>query len=761
MLEYFLKFSPAVYQQGQWYLRWQPALFVLVLLAVGFLLFALYSYTRTTSPLRDRWRYALSVLRFTTFALILFCLLEPVLSVSTTVPRKSSVLLLVDDSRSMAIEDEAGGGSRLHEVSEWLGENEGALTELGKNFRVETFRFSDRVSPMASLKDLRANGAATDLSRAVEFAVKQARQGALSGVVLITDGAASRGGDPLPVAAKLTAQKVPLFTVGVGSKAANDVQIAKVEAQRSVLENSALEISAVLQTRSGAGANRTVEVELRDEDGLVQTQSVRLGERSTRVTMQVVPDQKGFVKYTLSVPPLKGETIVANNEMSFLVNTRDRTARVLFVEELHGWEFKFIRRAMDGDNAILLTSLTRTGPEKYYRQGLQHQDELKNGFPTNRRELYGYEAVILGSVPAKDFNDAQFALLRDFVLERGGGLLMLGGPKGLAQGGYAATPLVDLLPVELDVSGVIDAQGMPQLSHERFSLTLTSDALASSIMQLDPEPAANRRHWELMPKLSGFNPVGAAKRGASVLAVHPLHTPTSPRIIFATQRVGRGRSAMLATSSTWKWRMGLTHTDQSPERFWRQLLRWLSLQAPEPVSITLDRDNFAPGETVTMTIEARDSSFVADREANLSVTVRTPDGRSQFLSAAPVLDRPGVFQAEFTAQSNGVHAIDVLAGGHDGKSLGRTESAFFVEPSRAELANADLQNSLLQRMAEIGGGKYFHLSEADELPQSIAVTKSAYSRVTEQEIWDAPIFFLAIVALLAAEWFIRRSRGLS
>jgi hypothetical protein len=64
-------------------------------------------------------------------------------------------------------------------------------------------------------------------------------------------------------------------------------------------------------------------------------------------------------------------------------------------------------------------------------------------------------------------------------------------------------------------------------------------------------------------------------------------------------------------------------------------------------------------------------------------------------------------------------------------------------------------------MAEIGGGKYFHVSDAGDLPETIAVARSAYSRVSDQEIWDAPVFFLAIVALLAAEWLIRRSRGLS
>jgi uncharacterized membrane protein len=757
MFEYLFKFGPAVYEQGRWLWRSLPATYVLLGVMIVLLVIAFFLYHKTASPLRRPWRVLLTGLRFAALGLILFCLLEPVLSVSTTVPRKSSVLLLVDDSKSMGIEEE--NGARRRQIQELLGCESGLLANLKKNFRLETFRFAEQVSPMASANDLRSAGAATDIAHALEFAGKQAQQGALSGVILITDGAISRGGDPLAAAANLAGQKVPLFTVGVGAQIGSDVQLAKVEAQRSVLENSAFEISALVQNRGLA--NRSVTVELRDGEVTLQRQSFRLGERSTRVSMQVVPSRKGFIKYTLAIPPVSGESILANNEFSFLVNTQDRTARVLYIEELHGWEFKFIRRAMDGDNAILLTSLIRTGPEKYYRQGLRHQDELKNGFPTHRGELFDYEAVIIGSVPAKEFSDAQFSLLHDFVIERGGGLLMLGGPRALAQGGYAVTSLVDMLPVELAGGGQIDAQGVPPLAHERFALSLTPDGMLSPLLQLDPDPLENRRRWEQMPTLSGYNPLGETKPGATVLAVHPLHSPNTPRIILASQRVGKGRSAVLATASTWKWRMGLTHTDQSPERFWRQLLRWLSLQAPTAVSVTLDRDNYSPGETVKMSIEARDSSFAALRDASVSVSLKSPTGGSQLVEVSPTLDRPGVYEAEAMANENGLYHLEVFAQDKTGKSLGRAASAFFVEPSRAELANADLQTALLERMAQIGGGRFFHISEAQQIAQSIAVSKSAYSRVSEQEIWDAPIVFLAIVLLLAAEWFIRRSRGLS
>jgi hypothetical protein len=261
--------------------------------------------------------------------------------------------------------------------------------------------------------------------------------------------------------------------------------------------------------------------------------------------------------------------------------------------------------------------------------------------------------------------------------------------------------------------------------------------------------------------LQGYNPLGPAKAGASVLAVHPLHQSGAPRILLATERFGRGRSAALATSTTWRWQMHLDHRDMTHERFWRQLLRWLSLQSPEPVRITLERESFSPAEPMTIQVSVMDSSFATQENANVELRVVAPNGEPAALAASPDLRQPGSYLAPFEPSQEGLYTVEVLAHDQAGHYLGKAENAFFVEPSHAELMHADLQAPLLQRLAEISGGRYFHLSEAQNLPDAITVSKSSYSKLTEQEIWDAPIFFLAIALLLAAEWFIRRSKGLS
>src|SRR6185503_8304783 len=95
----------------------------------------------------------------------------------------------------------------------------------------------------------------------------------------------------------------------------------------------------------------------------------------------------------------------------------------------------------------------RTAEDKYLRLNVENADELVGGFPKTREELFSYRAIILGSVEAASFTPEQLRMLADFVSKRGGGLLMLGGRRSFAEGGWAGTPVAEVLPVEFDSNG--------------------------------------------------------------------------------------------------------------------------------------------------------------------------------------------------------------------------------------------------------------------------------------------------------------------
>ncbi len=153
------------------------------------------------------------------------------------------------------------------------------------------------------------------------------------------------------------------------------------------------------------------------------------------------------LRFTLDALP--GEVNTVNNTVMRPMEVPEQRRHILYVEGEPRWEYKFMRRAIEDDSPVRLASLLKTTPNKFYRQGVDSADELKDGFPTDKVTLFKYDALIIGSFEAASISAEQQDMIRDFVSRRGGSLLMLGGRRGLADGGWGVTSVADALPARL------------------------------------------------------------------------------------------------------------------------------------------------------------------------------------------------------------------------------------------------------------------------------------------------------------------------
>lgn len=759
MLEFLLKKSPVFFENGTFAFKFWPSIFGVLFLLAIFAAILWLIYRKTTVQISDALKGSLVALKFAAIILLIFILLEPVISVSTVTPRKSSLLLLVDDSRSMSIKD-VEKATRQGAVANLLGneKNPGLISALSENFKLQLYKFSSDVYPISDCEQLLANGDITDLSVGLERAAEIAELGAVSGVVLLSDGVDTGDMDPLETAGILRSQGLPVFTIGVGSDNSKDVELSKVTANHSVIENSVIELSALIKKRNYPKLD--VELELREEGAIVKKQTVTLDAEATHTRLSFSPQKEGFVTYSLSVTALKDESVHENNSQTFLVDNHNKLARILYIEGYPRAEFKYLRRAVDEDVSIDLVSLLRTGPEKFYRQGIENQDELKSGYPKTKKSLFEYDAIIFGSIEAEFFSDTELQNTVDFVSQRGGGFMMLGGAQSFAQGGYAETPIARILPVALSVSDQ-RGQSSPSTFRDKFRPVLTPQGIRNPILQLSPSSENNRHLWDTLPELEGYNPLGEPKPGATVLVVHPLNGPANPKVILAQQRFGRGRTMVWASSSSWVWQMGMPHEDMSHERFWRQLLRWLALDAPHPIETHLDKEIYVPHEPVSLTVDVRDSAYVPIEDATIKARVIKPSGEVVEVPFHWSSNGKVAYVAAYHPDEEGVYRVEISAYSPRGQFLGESQSAFVVEPSKREFTNAQLQAPLLKRIAEVSGGKYYDLNEAARLPDEISVRQSTYSKLVEYDLWDMPLLFLLLILILSVEWYVRRSRGLS
>jgi uncharacterized membrane protein len=709
----------------------------------------------------------LLALRLTTLAVLAVCLLRPVLVLVASVPGRNTVAVLVDDSRSMRVADWEGRPRGAFAAGA-LGEGGALLAALAEQFTVRVYRFSSAAERVPHAGGLALAGDRSYVGAALERVRADLAELPLAGVVVVTDGA---DGDPAALrdaSLALRARSTPVFAVGVGREAsARDLEVARVEMPGAALKGSTVPVDVVLAHAGFGGA--TVPLVVEDGGRVVARREVTLaGEGATPVRLQLPAAEAGARRITVRVPLQEREDVLENNERALVVRVADRRERILYFEGEPRFELKFVRRAVADDENLQLVALQRTADAKYLRLGVRDSLDLVSGFPTTREELFSYRAVVLGSVEASAFTPDQLRMLADFVSERGGGLLMLGGRRAFAEGGYAGTALADALPVVLEAESDADADAPPTA----LAVRLTPAGAAHAPLQLDADERASAARWRTLPPLTAVNRVRRAKPGATVLLAG---APTAeggdagaaaggaPRVVLAYQRFGRGRAAAFAVQDSWLWQMhaDVAVTDMTHELFWRQLLRWLVSAVPEPVSVAASADRPAPNETVELRAEVRDSAFRPANGARVTATVTAPSGRATEVPLEWRVERDGEYRAAFTPTEAGVHEVRVSAS--DGaRPLGEAEPvALDVAAPRDEYFGAGMRPALLRRLAEETGGRFYTPATAGRLPEDLRYARGGVTVTERKELWDMPVVFALLAGLLAAEWGLRRAQGLA
>ncbi|MGM0631826.1 MAG: hypothetical protein ACQETO_01495 [Pseudomonadota bacterium] len=741
-----------------------PLLVALILMALGAGVWWLYR--STTRPVADRWRRLFIGLRVAVLILVVFMLLRPSVITEQVSPQQTWLAVVVDDSASMTVTD-TGSGSRLDAVRQALDGDNGLLASLSELFQVRLFAFDQDTRRLQSIGDLGEAGNDSRIAPALSRVDEQLGGLALGGVVLISDGADASGESAVDMARQFGASDVPVFSIGVGEDdIARDISIVDVRADATILDDERFTVQVEVQQRGFAGEE--MQLRILDGDTEAASQTIRLAEDGTtrRHELTLEPTRREPIVYDVVLAVQDGELIEQNNRHSFLVDNSEKPPlNVLYVEGHPRNEYKFIRRAADNDDNLRLASLLQTGPGRVYRQGLRNAQELSGGFPEDRESLYAYEGLVIGDVGRDFFSDEQLELVRDFVAERGGGLLV----SGMLEDPFTDTALADILPLTLVRSDVLPDYlqgGIRRGSHatgELFSPELTGEGELSPLLRLADSESDNRARWAAMPELQGIHVTGRPKPGATVLMEHPSLTWQGRALpVLATQRYGSGRALSLTTASTWRWQMLMDSSDDSHERLWRQMLRWLAVSAPSRIELTFDEPFYHVGDEVGVTARVHDDRFQPDNEASVWLQVVDADGEVSDRQMEWDIDEDGVYRTRFTADTEGVHRVTVDSTSTAGSGMEEDlQGAFVVTPSRREYVNPAMDRDVLARLADAGGGRYYDLADHRRLLQDIEFTPSAYTEQVREDLWDQPLLLLLLIALLSSDWALRRQKGLS
>ncbi len=746
MFEFLFKYPPAVYSRGHYVLLtpWPVWLLIaLIAIAGGFLYWQVWQRHRLLSTARSMSIWALQ----TALMALLLCLLwHPAVSVASLRPQQNIVAVLLDASRSMARQDD--GPSRFEEATRLL--KGGLLDALGRKFQVRTYRFGPDVKRVeANQLFTGPDFGVTRIAQSLKSIAAESASLPFGAVVLLSDGAENAGGIDFETIQRLRQSRIPIHTVGFGKeRLKRDVEIEDFAVPQRAMAGSRLEARIAIQQVGLTG--ETARVSIRNGSNVLASEQVQLSKELESVSLVFNAGPAGALNLTACIDPMPSEENTANNALRREVNVSGRHPRVLYVEGEPRWDYKFLRRAADDDTQVELVSMLRTTPNKIYRQGVKDAGELEKGFPTKPEELFAYDGLIIGSVEANWFTSAQQDMIKEFAGRRGGGVLFLGGRYSLADGGYGATPLAEILPVHV-------GSGASTFQRIYATAELAPAGSDNALCRLVDDPAKNTERWKKMPEMANWQLVGDPKPGATVLVevAAPGHRK-SPLLV--TESYGRGRTAVLATGGMWRWQMRSEHTDRTLATFWQQMLRWLVNDAPGVVTASTPRQVLEDQDEVPLRVEVRDKTYQPLGNANVQAHFIGPNNLSDTLQLHPVPAEEGVYTGTWAASKPGAYLAEITASNSSGE-IGRDVVTLRRDDGLTENFRTTQNRDLLEKLSQQTGGRYYTPPEARHLADEIAYSDGGITMRENLDLWDLPIVLLLALALRGSEWLLRRRWG--
>lgn len=759
---------------------------VFIALLLSLLTWGVYRYVGGHKDLHPRRRRLLTGLRIVLFSLLLFILLRPVISFTVESRLRRTLVLLLDKSASMGIEDlrkddadlkrAAIGKGLVEKLDQKVDAQQTAevqhisreslvksvfenkqlnlITDLKKKYDLEVLNFDRSITTSNEadlLKIVPSNaetGQATALGDAIREVINRKRGQPMAGVFVVTDGANNSGSDPLEAANAARGEHMPLYLYGVGITSPRDIIVDSVFTPDVAFIKE--EVSVTVRVRGQGLKGESAHLLLKLGDDEVASKDIQFNDDSEQaVALTFTPKKVGEFDLTALIPAREDETVKDNNSASQRLRVIDSKIKVLFVEQEPRWEFRFMQNALLRDRRIdLKLLLLQADPKLAQGEGSPYIEK----FPEKKDDFFPYDLVIIGDVDVKSFTPEQMDTMTEFVSKFGGSMAFIAGQK-YNPASYLNTPLAKLLPIEVDPSNAFQHAGAAHST----TLALTGQGRTSPMLKLVPDEEQNAAIWHNFPPIQWINRVSRAKAGAQVLIedTDPGKATRQNRMpAMVLQQYGVGQVLYIGTDNTWRWRQE-GNVSYYP-MLWGQVVQQMALVhllgSSKRTQLSTDKHSYTTAERVTVLARLYDNNFNPIRVPSVNgfYAIDPANGASkQSVSLRALPDQPGMYRGDFVALTTGSYKFSVE--GDDATFVG-----FSVIKPRFELGDTAMNEPLLKEMGRISGGGFFREEELGTLTGKLSQKDERIARVIDADIWSSWFYFLLVALVATAEWLVRK-----
>lgn len=655
-------------------------------------------------------RSILAGLRFLVAACLAFLLLNPYLKSRYNETEKPIAVILQDNSQSAV---------NALDTSAYKLEIEQLQKALSEKFDVRYYTFGEQVQENNTNNFTEKS---TDISSALEELQNTYQNLNVGAIILATDGIYNTGSNPVYVKNNVNA---PYYAIALGDTLPKkDIRISRVQHNNIVYLNDKFTVRCDVEAFDCSGTTTKISMTEISKNGNITRGEHNISVQANQFSQSIefIADAKspGILHFRLEVQKTDGEFSADNNVQDIYIEVLDARQKILLLANAPHPDVAALKQSIEtNQNYDVTVALPSTLPANISEFSLLvlHNLPSVNNPVKNVMQIIEEKHLPVWYIAGNQTNKAAFNTVQD---------VMQINPTGPPPNSVTA---------------------MNELSFHLFTL---APATSATVPKLPPLAATYGKY-----SVSAASQVLLYQKIGTVSTKYPLLVYSLP---------GSAKVAVLCGENFYKWRMYdfvLNNTQDATNELVNKTVQYLAAKNDKKqfrVTLSNAQNVLYENEKIIFNGELYNDSYelINTPDAELTITnEEQKDFTYQFTKTA----NSYTLDAGFLPEGNYTYTASTNL---NGKQL-TDKGAFSIAPLKLETMQTTANHKILFQLAQESNGKVFYPSEIANI--SSVVSESASSKpvlhevVKTQSLINIRWIFFLLLALLAAEWFVRKYSG--
>ncbi len=663
--------------------------------------YALILYSKK-SPWNKQVNRFLTAVRFVLVTLVCFLLLGPLLNQTSFFSEKPVIVLAVDNSASLpSAYDSIAFESLKAQISDFSDD----LSALDYDLKVRSLDGYRNTFQQVSFDQ-----ESTNLQSLLKNIEKEFEQQNLAGVVLASDGIHNYGLSP-----EFINLNYPVYAVALGDTIpVQDLSLKGISYNKIVYEGNRFPL--VAEIFNNGYVNETVNVQVLKNGTLIEEQSLLIKGDQQINTLEFILDtqEAGIENYRVQIAAKPGESTTVNNSRNAFLEVVESKQKILIAALSPHPDIKAISSVIEKNEgteiSLYMDGITEDVPEGPFDLIILHQ-------------LPGFNPLPQWMTNALANTNTWFITGTNYLDN------------------------INSLNEVMTLSTFGQTDLINPNANPNFELFELDESLLS-------------RMGNYPPILTPFGRRTTFKQPADVLLYQMVGTVTTDRPLLAIYNGDDKKSAVLAGSGIWKWRLqeaGLNQDQKMFDELFGKLIQFLATKDDKRnFRVSTTSNNYFDNEAVKFKTEIYNELFEKVYDYNVDLTITDAEGVSQefnYVNSAST-------DYSLSGLAPGIYKYSAAA-----SVTGKRETAqgtFSIEKLALEDINITANHQLMKTISSNSGGELYQPDALDQIVQ-VFQNKNARPIARSDEklqlILNNPLWLFLLIALVSIEWFTRKYNG--